>query len=197
LDNFNRLKKHTQGKIMNFLPDDYKAPSSSDNYLKIKDGENRIRILSRPIFGWEDWLDKKPFRYKMADKPSKSFDPTKPLKHFWAFIVFNYTEEQIQIMEITQATIRKSIEGFCKDSDWGAPFGYDLKINKSGKEKETEYSVIAVPHKPVDPYIIQCFHEKSCWLDALFTNEDPFSLEWKIRTPLAIQANIVPINSSN
>lgn len=170
---------------MSFLPQDYKSPSSSNNYMKLQEGENRIRILSKPILGWEDWEDKKPVRYRLNEKPAKSIDPKKPVKHFWAFIVFNCNAEEIQIMQVTQATIRKSLEALCKDKDWGDPYFYDIKINKSGEGVDTEYTVNPVPHKPVDPYIVKCFNEKKCNLEALFMNADPFSSEWKDYTPLA------------
>lgn len=170
---------------MNFLPDNYEAPRTSNYYLKLNEGENRIRILSQPILGWEDWHDKKPVRYTFDSKPNKSFDPKKPVKHFWAFIVFNYNEEQIQVMHVTQATIRKSIEALCRDKDWGAPYFYDIKIMKTGEGVDTEYAVNPVPHKPIDQYLINCFNERRCNLDAIFTNADPFSHEWNTFTPLA------------
>lgn len=173
---------------MNFLPENYEAPRSSNYYLKMQEGENRVRILSAPIIGWEDWTaDKKPFRFTFDNKPLKSFDAAKPVKHFWAFIVFNYNEEQIQIMHVTQATIRKKIESLCKDKDWGAPYNYDIKIIKSGEKVDTEYVVNPVPHKPVDPYILQCFRERPCNLEAIFINADPFSNEWDKFTPLGFK----------
>lgn len=172
---------------MGFLPDNYQAPRSSNHYMKLVEGENRIRIMSRPVFGWEDWLNNKPVRYAMDKKPQKSLDPKKPVKHFWAFVVFNHQEEQIQILHITQASIRKSVEALCRDSDWGEPYAYDIKIMKKGEGVDTEYSVNPVPHKPVDDYIINCFDEKPCYLEALFDNGDPFSSEWgsECRTPRA------------
>ena len=173
---------------MSFLPQDYQAPRSAGYYLKLQDGENRIRILSKPILGWEDWDNKKPIRYKMNDKPPKPVDPKVPLKHFWAFIVFNYKEEEIQILHLTQATIRKKIEDLYKDSDWGIPFAYDIKIFKSGEKMDTEYSVNPVPHKPVDSYILQCFKERPIYLEALFTSEDPFSGHWSSYTLLGVDA---------
>jgi len=172
---------------MSFLPQDYQAPKSNNYYMKLVEGENRIRIMSRPILGWEDWKDNKPIRYKMDQKPAKSIDPKRPVKHFWAFIVFNCQEEQIQILQISQASIRKSLESLCKDSDWGDPYGYDIKIVKTGEGVDTEYAVNPVPHKPVDQFLINCFNERPCYLDALYTNSDPFSSEWgpENRTPRA------------
>jgi hypothetical protein len=176
---------------MSFLPDNYQAPRSSNYYMKLVEGENRIRIMSRPIFGWEDWKDNKPVRFTMDKKPVKSFDPKKPVRHFWAFVVFNQQEEQIQILHVTQASIRKSLEALCKDNDWGDPYAYDIKIMKTGEGVDTEYAVNPVPHKPADDYMITCFSERPCYLEALFDNADPFSAEWgpDKRTPRATAEN--------
>lgn len=163
---------------MSFLPSDYKSPSGSNNYMKLQLGENKIRILSKPILGWEDWKDNKPVRYKIDKKPAKSIDPNKPLKHFWSLIVWNYAEELIQVLNITQAGVRNPIEALCKDDDWGAPYFYDIKIIKTGEGKETKYSVNPSPHKKITDNIKEAFFEKRCNLDALFDNADPFSQEW-------------------
>lgn len=171
---------------MNFLPENYEAPKSNNqSYFKPLDGENRIRILSKPLLGWIDWtLEKKPVRYAMDEKPMKSIDPKKPLKHFWAFIIWNIQAEQIQIMEITQATIKSSLEALCKDSDWGSPFAYDIKIIKKGEGIETEYSVNPAPHKPVTQEILQAFSDRPINLEALFESGDPFAQGWDSYTKL-------------
>ena len=187
---------------MNFLPENYESPKTSNYYVKLQDGETRIRVLSTPIIGWEDWtLDKKPVRFKFENKPIKSLNPLKPVKHFWAFIVFNYNEEEIQVMNITQATIRKKIEALCKDSDWGAPYHYDIKITKSGSEINTEYVVNPTPHKPIDGYIVEMFKDRPCFLEAIFENKDPFSKEYANSTPMAVNnhsaLNSPDLNSPN
>ena len=173
---------------MNFLPENYKSPVSSNNYLKMNEGENRIRILSQPIMGWEDWQDNKPVRYRLENKPAKPVDPAKPVRYFWAFIVHNVIEDQVQIMQITQNTIIKSIESLCNDADWGNPYHYDIKIKKSGKGMETQYVTSPVPHKPVDEHVIDLFNSKPCNLDALFTSEDPFAMKQEQYTPCAALA---------
>jgi len=176
---------------MNFLPENYETPKSNNYYLKLQDGENRIRILSQPIVGWEDWMNNKPIRFRMNEKPLRPFDPKKPIRHFWSFIVYNYAEEQIQVMHVTQAIIRKSLENLVKDADWGAPYFYDIKIIRSGEGMETEYTVNPVPHKPIDLSIVEMFKERPCNLEALFTNDDPFSHEWssftKLGFPVAVE----------
>lgn len=157
-----------------FLPADYEQPKSSGNYMKFQQGENKLRILSKPIIGWIDWKDKKPFRFKMKDKPAAPLDPTKKIKHFWAFIVWDYQENQISILEITQSSIQTAIGSYSKDADWGSPFNYDIKIVRSGDGMETEYIISPVPHKPVSPEIIKAYADKPCNLEALFEGKDPF-----------------------
>jgi len=168
---------------MKFLPDNYQAPKNSNNYMKLQDGENKIRILSSPIVGWEDWIESKPVRYRMDQKPCKSHDPKKPVRHFWTFIVWNYQEERIQILQITQVTIRGNIEALCKDEDWGDPFTYDMKIIRKGEGVDTEYMVNPLPHKEITAKMKEEFLKNRCNLDALFDNGDPFSPEWETFTP--------------
>ncbi len=185
---------------MSFLPTDYKSPNSSNSYLKLQEGENRIRIMSRPIMGWEDWdLNNKPIRFRMHERPAKPIVSEKPIRHFWSLIVFNYTEERVQIMHIVQNTIRKSIEALCRDTDWGDPFGYDIKIVKEGKGKDTDYSVNPVPHKPMDAYLVNEFKSNPCNLEAIFLNADPFSSEWDSYTPMGNETQTQPstVNTVN
>lgn len=164
-----------------FLPQDYKSPSAVSPYTKFMDGENRFRILSKPIIGWEDWekveAGFRPIRFRMKDRPKLPIDPKKPVKHFWAMIVWNYKTEAIEILHLTQASIRSAIEALVHDKDWGAPFYYDIKVTRSGEGMDTEYVVNPIPHKPLSPVIYDEFHAKPCYLEALFDNLDPFNME--------------------
>lgn len=153
----------------------YEAPKSSNNYMKLQDGENRFRVLSLPVFGYEDWIDNKPVRYSMENKPAKPHDPKKPIKHFWAFMVWNYLEEKVQIAQITQRSVQNAIMALQSNEDWGDPYHYDIKVHKKGEGINTEYNVTPVPHKPLPAHVKDAFNEKSCNLVALFDNADPFA----------------------
>ncbi len=158
-----------------FLPDDYEQPKGASPYMKFQEGENRFRILSKPIIGWEDWTeDKKPIRFHFNEKPDKSINPKKAVKHFWAMIVYNYATKDVNILQITQATIQAAITNLIKDAEWGAPYDYDLKVTRSGEGMDTEYSVAPSPHKPLTREVIEAFTAKPCSLEKLFTNGDPF-----------------------
>jgi hypothetical protein len=156
-----------------FLPENYEAPQGNGGYMKFQDGENRIRILSKPIIGWLDWKDKKPFRFRFKERPEKPLDKG-PIKHFWAFVVWNYAAQAVQVLEITQATVQKSIQDLSKDNEWGAPFFYDLKITRKGKDLDTEYSVTPSPKKDLSEEIKKAALEKPAYLEALYEGADPW-----------------------
>lgn len=172
-----------------FLPSGYEAPKTQF-YMKMKEGENKFRILSTPVLGWEDWDNKKPIRFRYDQKPANSIDPAKPMKHFWAMIVWNYKEECIQILQVTQASIRNTIEHLCHDEDWGSPYTYDIKVTKKGEGMNTEYVVNPLPHKPLSEAIKKAFRDRPCNLEALFENADPFG-KWDTFTPLAIDSHSI------
>jgi len=168
-----------------FFPSDYSPPkSTSTKYLKLQEGENRFRILSQPIFGWEDWVDNRPMRYRIDQKPPRPSNPKMLIRFFMSMIVWSVTTEQIQIFHVTQATIRTAIENLCKDPEWGSPFTYDLKVLRKGEGKDTDYLVSPVPHKPIHEYIIEQFYETPIYLDALYDSGDPFADHGKV-TPCA------------
>lgn len=165
-----------------FLPDDYEQPSSGNGYMKMKEeGEYKIRIMSKPILGWIDWKDKKPLRFPMDQKPAQPVDPKKPVRHFWAFIVWNYNETCIQILEVTQSTIQSQIRALSKNADWGDPFQYDIKIIRKGTTFDnTEYNTIPIPPKKLADEIREAFRDKPIHLEALFEGGDPFSASEKV-----------------
>jgi hypothetical protein len=156
---------------MSFLPTGYEAPKTGGNYMKFMKGTNRFRVLSNAIVGYEYWLDegnqRKPVRVREFDEIPQGH--TKDAKHFWAFTVYNYQEEKVQILEITQKSIMSAIEVLVKDEDWGDPKGYDIVVTRTGDGLETEYQVNPKPHSDID------VEAPTVDLTKLFTGEDPFS----------------------
>lgn len=162
-----------------FLPQGYEATTQSKkryiNLSKLPEGEHRFRILSKCIAGWLDWKDNKPHRFRIEEKPNAAFDPLKPIKSFWAFLVWDYSSNDIYIMEITQNGVKKSLEELVTNEDWGDPMGYDIKIKKEGAGKDTIYSVIPVPHKPVNSSIKDALSATKVRLEALYDGTDPWT----------------------
>jgi hypothetical protein len=163
-----------------FFPEGYQIPTSDTNYMKFQDGDNVFRILSDAIVGYEYWNNEnKPVRNK--DYPQSTPDirvnddgQMEKIKHFWAFAVYNYTDKKVQILEITQRTVMTAINNLVMDEDWGNPKEYDIRVNKTGKDLETRYSVSPKPKKPVSPDVLAEYEEKTINLEALYTGDDPF-----------------------
>lgn len=168
--------------MSNVLPDNYEVPQKAGNYMKFLDGENKFRFLTPAILGWETWQEldngtRKPLRTPM-DKPFdvsqvEEGDP-RNIKHFWAFVVWNYKEEKVQILEITQKGIQKSLRALEKSKDWGSLLNYDILVTKEGQKLETEYHVNPVPPKVLSKDIIEAFKQTDIKLEALFKGDDPF-----------------------
>lgn len=164
-----------------FLPAGYEVPKSGGGgYMKLKQGANKFRILSMPVLGWQYWTEeRKPVRAKErwtviptdADiKGERGWDP----KHFWAFVVWNFDDKAIQILQLTQTTILSALQELIANEDWGDPRGYSITINRKGEALETEYSVVPSPAKPTPDEILEFYKEKPINLEALFTGGNPF-----------------------
>ena len=157
-----------------FLPENYEPPKGESRYYKFQSGANKFRILSKPIIGWEDWENKKPLRFKMKEKPEKPIDSSRPIKHFWAMIIWDFTNECIKILEITQMTIQQNIAALSKNPEWGSPLSYNIEVTKTGVEKETRYVTIGLPPSELADEIKEAYNETPINLDALYEGEDPF-----------------------
>lgn len=159
-----------------FLPKGYEVPQTGGNYMKFEKGDNLFRVLSSAIVGWEYWNDeRKPVRLKSVPDilpPNMQKDST--LKHFWAFLVWNYKVARIQVLEITQSTIQSAIQNLHEDVDWGSPKGYDIKITATGDNLEREYTVSPKPHTPLKSEIEALLVNTPYDLENLFVGGDPF-----------------------
>lgn len=164
---------------MTWLPENYEKPvASGGNYMKLTDGQNKFRVLSAPIIGYEYWTDEnKPVRLKeMPEESPEDMKEDGKLKHFWAFVVWNYREKRVQILELTQLSIQGPITDLVNAEDWGNPQQYDLTITKKGQKLDTEYTVQPSPHKELSKEILQAFDSANINLELLFAGQDPFGI---------------------
>lgn len=168
------------------LPKGYEIPETAGNYMRFKTGENRFRIMSDYIVGMEYWTEKdgkrKPVRIHMEDKihPDDIQFTDQPPKHFWACVVFDYADDKIKILEITQKGLMRTLTGLENDPDWGdskGTKGYDLVVTKTGEKMETKYELRAKPKKELDEGVVQMFKDMEIDLNALFRGDDPFAGE--------------------
>lgn len=188
--NSKKAGAQTQNKN-SFLPDNYEPPTGGggDNYMKFLDGTTRFRCISKPIMGTLGWdNDNKPHRFRLGETVNASDFREKP-KHFWALVAWNYDLQRPQILEITQQTVIKAITELNNDSDWGAPWNYDLKVTRKGQKMETEYSVNPSPKKKIAQDIRDAVADWEIDLEMLFDGDDPF-----VKIPESIQEIADEIN---
>lgn len=166
---------------MTFLPEQYNVPESPSGYMKFKQGANKFRILSSAVTGYEYWnKENKPVRQKGAFdlipediKLDNKGLPT-PIKHFWAFVVWNYESKLIQILEITQASIQRQMKTKIDNREGNATKN-DFIVTRSGEGLDTEYDVDVTESSLVAPQIQAALKAKNINLEALFTGDDPFA----------------------
>jgi len=177
-----------------FLGKDYdkneNLNETANKYMRFESGENKFRILASAIVGWEWWETTKeggktPKRVRIDEKLSvdKLEDP-ESVKRFWAFPVWNYKLEKIQILEVTQKGIQNALKALTRSKDWGHPTGYDIAIFRTGETmQDTKYEVIPSPPKPLDSEIEKTFKETYLKLDKLYEGGDPWKKEDDFNIP--------------
>jgi hypothetical protein len=171
-----------------FLPKGYETPESEQRFMELAEGQNTFRILSPAIVGYEWWEDtgngdRVPRRVRTAeDVPTdvrNAANSRDKAKHFWAFVVYNYQTQTIQVLEVKQQTILRAIEAFVKNPKWGNPQSYDLTIEKvktGSRDWDVEYNVIPEPPSPLDAGIAELANHVPVRLEALYEGQDPFAV---------------------
>lgn len=184
---------------MSFLPADYKEPKNN-RYLKPGKGETRFRILGSfendtAIQGNEIWVTvnengkavRKPIRtpkgvvidVERLEFNEKTGEPD-TVKFFWILPVWNYDENRIEIMEITQKTIRDGIKILSQNKKWGDPIGYDILVTQVEEKGKISYAVSPEPKEELTEAMQKALKTETINLKAMFADEkhpyggDPF-----------------------
>lgn len=161
------------------IPKDAEIPASTSQFVKLKDGPNRFRVLSDVTVGWEGWKDNKPFRHPgnvCRIKPeqvdlNKNQRPN--INYFWAMVVWDYSEKRVRVLELTQKTIMSVLYDYEKNADWGDLKNYDIEIIRKKENDKVAYNVVAIPPKPLSPEIITAYEEAEVKLEKIFDGEYP------------------------
>lgn len=151
--------------------------TGSASYMKLEKGDSKFRIISKPISGWLEWIDKKPIRTTLGDGEPEATDDDSPPKKFVAFAVIDRKDGLVKILELTQQSVIKAIRALANNPDWGNPFTYDINVTKTGESLKTKYTVQPSPKKPLNKVEMAEADEKKCNLEALFAGEDPWDVD--------------------
>lgn len=148
-----------------FIPKDYEVSDGASLFFKLKQGDNKFRVLSDALVGKLGWKDNKPFRRAGADaeiSPEEVdvSDQGKPKIHdFMAFYIYDYATEKVCVAEFTQKGIKKEFVNYANDEEWGHPKEYDITISKSGEKLLTKYTFKPSPAKPFSKAVQAAFEE--------------------------------------
>jgi len=170
-------KKHPtmSEDIFNFLS---KSDSVGSDYVRLQDNDKRsVRLLSKPVTGYELFCDGKPVRWSPeAPRPEHAISDERP-KKFLAFVVWEYDTEsggdgRIKVWSFTQRSIIDQMAMLFRDDHWTA---YELVIVRQGKGMDTKYNLTGVK-RPVEENLIAFAQEASKYIDLskLYTGENPF-----------------------
>ena len=170
-----QVKKPTRD-VEAFIADDV-ISSGSSLYLKMVKGDNPIRIITKPIIGWLTWEDKHPVRSQIDEEPEAIDEENKPKKFMAMAVIDRNDENKVKILELTQQSVIKAIKSLAENKDWGAPFTYDICINKTGEDLKTKYSITPSPKKALAKDVINSAMSKPCNLDALYKGTDPWDAD--------------------
>ena len=145
---------------MAFLPQNIKAPSEgnggSGNYMRFVQGENKFRIIGasedKPtpgfIHGTLGWAvedgKKRPIRWADGEQAPQAFED-KP-RAFYAFVVYNYNESKVQILEMTQVKLQAELLQLAQDEDWGDCRKYDIRSAGQTESKHHRHLKINPGH---------------------------------------------------
>lgn len=189
MEEFSTLNFFYMTTTNDFLPDTYEIPSTWSSFTKIvTDIELRIRIVSKPITGYSYysvWSNGKKTQIHSKECPDKLISPAinkftnKPeiAQEFWAMKVYNYNTKQVELFETTKTPIKTAILALARDPDYGSPKNYDIKIKKTWVDKDTKYSVLPAPAKPLDIEIEVLCDDTYVNLEALYTGWNVFVRE--------------------
>ena len=179
------------------MPTNYKLPSKAEQFVKLKTGENLVRVVSETLIeGYEIFgNDNRPIRKQvfrdangdiekacyfsqkevddLALAPDKEGKIKQP-KYFWALKVWNYELRRIQVWVITQATILDKLKNIFTDPDYADCSKYDLKITKTGSTiNDTKYEIMAKKEKELPAEFWENVRLTTCVVDAIFEGKYP------------------------
>jgi hypothetical protein len=161
-------------EIFTFLQ---QSNSAASDYVKFQDGDKKsLRLLSKPIAGFELFVDGKPVRWEQdAPRPDHAISDERP-KKFVAFVVYEYSGQSdsgsIKVWSFTQRTIIDQMAMLFREEHWTA---FELVVTRVGKGLDTKYNVTGIK-SPIEETLLAFAAEayKYIKLNNLFTGESPF-----------------------
>jgi hypothetical protein len=126
---------------MSFLTNNYEREEPTSQYLKLAPNTSAtIRIVSRPVEGYQVFMDGKPIRWTVdGEMPKKCYTADEKPRSFAAFTVWHKEDSQFKIYQCATRSVLLEIANLAEVE--GDPMTYDLKITRKGAGLDTKYYV--------------------------------------------------------
>lgn len=124
------------------------------NYFNIKEGDNKVRILSEMVAVPQWWDGSK---YQMVVENDKHPED-RQISVKWLCWVIDRKDDKVKLAKLPH-TIAKTVGNLQENPEWafeGSPMPYDVTISAKGAgSKEVEYSVMPSPKRdPVSKEVL-------------------------------------------
>ena len=107
-----------------------KIKSGGGDILKPEEGKSyKIRVIGEP------WVYTSEYKGNVSTR--------------FALKIYNQTDGAAQIIMLSK-TAFGDIYDLKEDESWGEPSEYDISMKRTGQEKETKYSFVPQPKKPLE-----------------------------------------------
>ena len=167
--------------IFDFLK---QSDAAAGDYVKLQDGDKKsLRIISKPVMGFQLFVDGKPQRWE-HDAPRPDHVPAtnergeKP-KKFVAFIVYEYAGQsdsgRVKVWEFTQRSIIDQMAMLFREEHWTA---FELVVARVGQGMDTKYNVTGIK-SPIEETLLDFASKAGDYIDLakLYSGESPFLQE--------------------
>ena len=115
--------------------------------LKLKAGQNQVRLVSNPYecqVHWEDTVDGTHKRIVCNGQGCLICNAGHTPQKRFQVLVIDRNDGEVKILEGGNA-IFNQIKTYAMDPDYGDPRNYDIKITKNGSGRDTRYTVVPSP----------------------------------------------------
>lgn len=123
---------------------------ASADFMKLENGDNRIRIVSNPArinAHWEKTIDGKNKKVICSGHDCPLCEKGERATARYQLLVIDRAEaDKIKVLDCGKQ-VMNAISTYSADPDYGDPTKYDIKIKKEGSGRDTHYTAVAVPHK--------------------------------------------------
>lgn len=174
-------------KMINFYDAKFKVTTQKDQFLKLKEGANKVRFLPDHLVCYEIFVEVLDEKQQKKIKPLRKTEPftaeelsqlvlkdkKEKAKLTLIQLVYDYSGDDFKFLSMNQNSLLNALKEYSQNPDYGNPANYDITISKKGQNLETVYTFMPSPPKPLDKVITKRSKNLNFDLTKLLNNEYP------------------------